>query len=397
MKYFLGALLAFTSVAVAQVQEYGQCGGIGWTGGTTCVSGSTCQALNSYYSQCLPGSGGSGGSPTTTTTSGAPTSTGKVKFAGVNIAGFDFGCGTDGTCNTTQSLPPPNGVAQMQHFVNDDKFNLFRLPVGWQYLLNNTLGGTLNSANFAKYDQLVQGCLATGAYCIIDIHNYARWNGGIIGQGGPTNAQFANVWSQLATKYASQSRIIFGTMNEPHDVPDINAWATSVQAVVTAIRQAGATSQMILLPGNDWTSAAAYISDGSAAALSKVTNLDGSTTNLILEVHKYSDSDNSGTHDSCVTNNIDDAFAPLATYARQNKRLVLNTEFGGGDNSNCVSYINQQLDYLNQNSDVFLGWTGWSAGAFATNYTLSLVPVLNGNTWTDTQLVSQALVPAFSS
>jgi hypothetical protein len=28
-------------------------------------------------------------------------------------------------------------------------------------------------------------------------------------------------------------------MNEPHDVPDINTWAASVQAAVTAIRQAG--------------------------------------------------------------------------------------------------------------------------------------------------------------
>ncbi|KAJ3546050.1 hypothetical protein NM688_g5554 [Phlebia brevispora] len=36
------------------------CGGIGWSGGTTCVSGSyirtACTVLNPYYSQCLPGS-----------------------------------------------------------------------------------------------------------------------------------------------------------------------------------------------------------------------------------------------------------------------------------------------------------------------------------------------------
>ncbi len=32
-------------------------------------------------------------------------------------------------------------------------------------------------------------------------------------------------------------------MNEPHDIPDLQAWATSVQAAVTAIRAAGATSQ----------------------------------------------------------------------------------------------------------------------------------------------------------
>jgi hypothetical protein len=104
----------------------------------------------------------------------------------------------------------------MKHFVSVDHHNIFRLPVGWQYLLNNQLGGTLDATKFANYDQLVQGCLSTGASCIIDIHNYARWNGQIIGQGGPTNAQFASLWSQLATKYKGNSKILFGLMNEPH-------------------------------------------------------------------------------------------------------------------------------------------------------------------------------------
>ncbi|KAJ7754215.1 carbohydrate esterase family 1 and carbohydrate-binding module family 1 protein [Mycena maculata] len=36
------------------VAEYGQCGGIGWTGGTVCISPFTCQVSNAYYSQCLP-------------------------------------------------------------------------------------------------------------------------------------------------------------------------------------------------------------------------------------------------------------------------------------------------------------------------------------------------------
>ncbi|KAJ7491727.1 glycoside hydrolase superfamily [Mycena galericulata] len=33
--------------------EYGQCGGIGWTGCNACASGTTCSVLNAYYSQCL--------------------------------------------------------------------------------------------------------------------------------------------------------------------------------------------------------------------------------------------------------------------------------------------------------------------------------------------------------
>ncbi|KAI1272109.1 glycosyl hydrolase family 61-domain-containing protein [Xylaria sp. FL0933] len=32
---------------------YGQCGGIGWTGATSCAQG-TCTVLNDYYSQCIP-------------------------------------------------------------------------------------------------------------------------------------------------------------------------------------------------------------------------------------------------------------------------------------------------------------------------------------------------------
>ncbi|KAF3931789.1 hypothetical protein ABW19_dt0205744 [Dactylella cylindrospora] len=42
-----------TTPSVAAVPKWGQCGGIGWTGGTTCVSGTTCTVLNPYYSQCL--------------------------------------------------------------------------------------------------------------------------------------------------------------------------------------------------------------------------------------------------------------------------------------------------------------------------------------------------------
>jgi endoglucanase len=57
----------------------------------------------------------------------------------------------------------------MQHFVQDDGFNVFRLPTSWQYMVNGVLGGQLNATNAGIYDQLVQACLLTGAMCIIDV------------------------------------------------------------------------------------------------------------------------------------------------------------------------------------------------------------------------------------
>lgn len=228
-----------------------------------------------------------------------------------------------------------------------------------------------------------------------------------MGQGGPTNAQLTNLWSQLAAKYASESHVVFGIMNEPHDsnphprirhfrshlttlVSSISLWAATVQACVTAIRQAGATSQIILLPGNDWTSAASFVSDGSLAALQMVRNLDDTTTNLIFDVHKYCDVDNSGSHAECVTNNIDTAFAPLATSLRAIGRQAMLTETGGGNTASCVTFVCEELAYLNSNADVYLGYVGWSAGAFqpSWDYVDSLVPTESGNTWMDTLLMS---------
>ncbi|KAI0374349.1 beta-glucosidase [Pilatotrama ljubarskyi] len=79
-------LLLLTYSALAQQAVYQQCGGIGWTGATTCVSGAVCTKLNDYYSQCLPGSASSAppttsapSSPTSPTSTGtAPTSTGSA-------------------------------------------------------------------------------------------------------------------------------------------------------------------------------------------------------------------------------------------------------------------------------------------------------------------------------
>jgi len=145
-----------------------------------------------------------------------------------------------------------------------------------------------------------------------------------------------------------------------------------MQAVVTDIRKAGyieyltfvttnipltstsihrATANLILLPGNNWTSAAAFISSGSADALHKVTNPDGSKSNIAFDVHKYSDNDNSGTHTECVTDNIDSAFGPLAEWLRCNGRQALNTEMGGGNTASCAQYICQQVKFMNENSD----------------------------------------------
>ena len=253
------------------------------------------------------------------------------------------------------------GPGQMQHFVKDDGLNVFRLPVSWQYLVNYNLGGPLDSTFFADYDGIMQACLATGAHCIIDIHNYARWDGGIIGQGGPSDNDFVSVWSQLAQAYAGQPNVVFGLMNEPHDL-DINIWANTLQAVVTGVRAAGATSQLILLSGVNYDAVGGFDST-SGPALSGIQDADGTKDKLVFEVHQYLDSDTSGSHPECVTDQTAN-LGYLATFLRANGRQAFLTETGGGNTDSCIQYMCSQLDYLNNNADVYLGWVGWAAGWF---------------------------------
>ncbi|KAI0648974.1 endo-1,4-beta-xylanase C precursor [Trametes meyenii] len=97
-------LAALVPYALAQSAEWGQCGGIGWSGATTCVSGTVCTVINAYYSQCLPGSAAPApsstpvapSSPASTPAAPAPTGSGSGLQALAKAAGkLYFGTATD--------------------------------------------------------------------------------------------------------------------------------------------------------------------------------------------------------------------------------------------------------------------------------------------------------------
>ena len=260
--------------------------------------------------------------------------------------------------------------------------------------MDDNLSGSLNSTNIDKYDRLVQSCLVTGAHCVIEIHNFARWNGKVIGQSppdGPADDHFVSLWTQLATKYAGSDRVIFELMNEPHDL-DVAVWAATCQKAVTAIRNAGATSQTILLPGTGFSSAAELVPSGSGDALVAVRNPDGSTDNLLLALHKYLDVDNSGTHAECTTNNTA-AFADAAAFLRRVGRRAMVTETGAAQgNALCMMRFCEQNTFINANPDVFAGLLSWAAGGFDESYLLAQTPSWEGGRYIDTPLLSQCVV-----
>ncbi|KZP31156.1 glycoside hydrolase family 5 protein [Athelia psychrophila] len=303
-------------------------------------------------------------------------------LGGVNTAGYDFTVSTDGSF-TGVGAPPP--VSQYSHFAAQGA-NIFRIPFAWQ-LMTPTLGGSIDATWFSIFDKTVQAALSasTSPYVILDLHNYARWDGEIIGQGGPTNAQFANLWSQVATKYASESKIIFGIMNEPHDIPSLPDWAASVQAAINAIRAAGATTQHLLLPGSSYSSAGA-LPTGAGPDLAALTDPAGGTSQLIFDVHMYLDGNGSGQSTECVTDNVG-VLTTLVTWLKSvGNRQALLSETGGGSTTSCEKYLKSELAYVKANSEYIVGFTVWAAGSFDTTYNLTVTPNADGSDqpiWTD--------------
>ncbi|BEJ13615.1 hypothetical protein CspHIS471_0307890 [Cutaneotrichosporon sp. HIS471] len=304
------------------------------------------------------------------------------RLGGLNLAGCDFGMNFWGWSGTWMCPP----ISQIGHFIEQGS-NVIRLPVGWQYLVgNNPASTTLDPTFFTTYDRLVRDVTSRGAYAIIDIHNYGRWNSGIIGADEPSTMSFASLWSLLAKKYAGNDHVIFSLMNEPHH-QDIVGVAAACQAAVNAIRSAGAQN---ILPGNQWTKAETWTSGANNPILS-ITDPTGGLDRLLLDVHKYLDADGSGTSRECVTDGLD-VLAPFVGWLKINGRRAIITEMGGANTQSCQTYIPKMLQYVVDNNDVLVGFTAWAAGSFQPypGYELSLTPNADGS---DNALWSKAIKP----
>ncbi|KAF8699663.1 Endo-1,4-beta-xylanase 1, partial [Rhizoctonia solani] len=153
----LAALLAVVPPSVLAVPQWGQCGGIGWSGGTTCDSPYVCTRINDYYYQCLTGSG----SPTT-----APTT---------------------GTGPTTTAAPPPASTGGLDGLIKAKGKKYFGTCAD-SALLNNAQNaaiikaefGQLTPENSAKWDSIEpsQGNFNWGGFDTLV--NWAVQNGKIV-------------------------------------------------------------------------------------------------------------------------------------------------------------------------------------------------------------------------
>lgn len=280
-------------------------------------------------------------------------------LVGVNIAGAEFGESVPGIAGQHYFYPD---AATIDYFASKG-MNTIRLPVLWERL-QHQLGENVDEAEMQRLDAVVNHATAKKLQIIIDIHNYAKYYNVSIGTRSVSRDALGHLWAQIAARYKDNDYVIFNLMNEPVGLPT-ETWLEAANIAIAQIRKSGA-SNLILVPGNGWSSARDWASTKYGTPNSKIMqNVADPKNNYVYDVHQYFDHDFTGTHADCQSVDIGvQSLDEFTRWARQHKKQGFLGEFGAGANPLCTRTLENVLKFLADNRDVWTGWAYWAAGAY---------------------------------
>lgn len=308
--------------------------------------------------------------PTTVTPAPAPsapdTTNGKPLLVGVNLSGAGFGPSVvPGTHGTNYTYPAESYYKKYA----DLGMPLVRLPFLWERI-QPKLGTPLNTVELARLKQSLDFAQKHNVKVILDLHNYYRYFGKLIGSNEVPISSFAAVWKQIVQEVVSHPAVEgYGLMNEPHSTNGL--WPQAALAAAQAIRTVD-SKRWIYVAGDRWSSAFHWPYYNTQL----ITNpwMRDPKNNLVYEAHMYVDKDFSGNYFD-KTEQFDPMIGvnrvkPFVEWLKQNKLRGYIGEHGVPDFSpSAIVATDNLMTYLRQNC---IPSTYWAAGPWWGEYALSL-------------------------
>jgi endoglucanase len=286
---------------------------------------------------------------------------------GVNLAGAEFGSNVPGVFGTDYTYPTHTEI----DYYAAKGMSVVRLPFLWERVQRSE-NAPLDAVELARLDDVVSYATGKGLKIEIEPHNYGYGFGALIGSTQTPNAAFADLWGKLAFHYQSNSDVMFGLMNEPHD-QSASAWLGSANAAIAAIRGAGAVSQEILVPGSYWDGAWTWTSTDNDTVIG--TGVQDPAHNFAFEVHQYLDADGSGTHAGAVSATIGvERLTAITQWAEATGNHLLLGEVGVTTDQTSLTAFDGMLTYMQQHTGAWQGVTYWAGGPWWGNYMFSIEP-----------------------
>ncbi len=280
-----------------------------------------------------------------------------ICYRGINLSGAEYG-DRGGVLGTNYTYPSEETV---RYFAGKG-MNVVRLPFRWERL-QPALNQPLADNELQHLKDAVSLIRKSGMAVVLDPHNFGYYDKVQVTQPPATDRAFGDFWARLAVEFANENGVFFGLMNEPHDIkaPD---WLNAANTAIRSIRTVGARN-LILVPGTIWSGAWTWNADplggGSNAAV--MLGVRDPLDNYAFEFHQYLDSDSSGTHATCEgADQARQGLVDVTSWLRQNKKRGFLGEFGAAANDPCLNGLKRIIDVMNENGDVWLGWTYWAAG-----------------------------------
>ncbi len=283
---------------------------------------------------------------------------------GVNLACGEFG-NVPGIFNKDYTYPG----AQQFDYCKSKGLRIVRLPFRWERV-QSKLMEPLDATEMTRLDQVVELARERDLILLFDVHNYARYNGKLIGTDDVPIEAFSDFWRRFADHYKDESAVFaYGLMNEPHGTQ--GRWPAAAQAGVDAIRSVD-RKHTICVCGDGWSGAHSW---------KKINNdfiLNDPADNLLYEAHQYFDRDNSGQYrrsydDSGAYPTIGvDRLSPFVQWLNEHDARGFIGEFGVPDHDpRWLVVLDNFLAAMQENQ---IGGTYWAAGPWWGNYSLSIEP-----------------------
>jgi endoglucanase len=281
----------------------------------------------------------------------------QIALPGVNLAGAEFADQDTRPIGQSHIYPPNEAFA----YYAQKGFKLVRLPFRIERVQPN-VGGPFSNVAIAEIDRCVVTAKANGLVLVLDAHTYGQRVRTKI-----TAEDLSRFWAAIASRYKGHSHVAYGLMNEPYVFAPAD-WRNVVNAVVEAIRATGST-QLLMVPGGDWTGAHAWVAVGNAAAFEGFSD-----PNFRFEVHQYLDHGSSGQNVREYTLGAGKERLKVFTeWARARGYKAFLGEFGFAMPAGEAE-TRSMLDYMTENSDVWQAWAIWAGGPWWGHFEFSIEP-----------------------
>ena len=291
-----------------------------------------------------------------------------IPLVGLNLSGAGFAARVLPGVNGTHYIFPVEAYFSQW---SARGVKLIRFPIIWERL-QPTLGGALDPTYAALIDRTFGYANKYGMKIILDLHNYMRYRGVVIGTGNVSYAHYQDVMTRIAQRWSPQpSLFAYDVMNEPHDA--VAQWAVAAQAAINALRSID-SKRPVVIEGNGWAEATRWPQWND-----NLLALKDPADNLIFQAHTYFDGEGGGGNyanpsASAYPDNYGvERVRPFVEWLKKNGKRGMIGEFGVPDSDPRWNVImGRMLAYLKQNC---IPATYWAAGPGWANYNLAVEPI----------------------